>query len=366
MTKKFFVVVLAAICVGAAAASNGREAAGRPAVVYAYLANNTIVRTDAAFSTWKVARVGKAPTDIISTGELLAHSRDHRTVWALVRSESTLVALTPQLRTLKVISLPKRWSVRALTVGPKSGHLYIGYNVETLKRGRVDPLRSARLAVFTSDGSRRITDTLLRPHGGRSWLVWSLALDPAERRAYISYHGSDTTGLDVATIRGATIVNCRSGRDARGSGCWTHPHGLALAGEDDVVASTGSQTIEVYDTNGTLVRSLDTGLENNHLMEFAIDRAGDRLVAAGSCGYVPGFAVVGYSAGERKVLTRSRSICGETVAFAGRDLVLVGKTALPVPDPLREGQLLRIDAQRGVITGSHRTASEPTDLLAVP
>jgi hypothetical protein len=54
------------------------------------------------------------------------------------------------------------------------------------------------------------------------------------------------------------------------------------------------------------------------------------------------------------------------VAFAGRDLVLVGKTALPVPDPLRAGQLLRIDAQRGVITGSRRTASEAVDILGAP
>jgi hypothetical protein len=248
----------------------------------------------------------------------------------------------------------------------RTGRLYIAYNVETLKRGRRDPLRSARLAVFTSDGSRRITDTLLRPNGGRSWLVWSLALDPAERRAYVSYHGSDTTGLDVATINGARIINCPPSGGSHGGGCWTHPHGLALAGDDDVVATTGSQTIEVYDTGGTLVRSLDTGLENNHLMEFAIDRAGDRLFAAGSCGYVPGFAVMGYSTGVRQLLSRSRSICGETLAFAGGDAVIVGKTALPVPDPLREGQLLRIDAQRGAITGSHRTASDPTDILVVP
>jgi hypothetical protein len=101
-------------------------------------------------------------------------------------------------------------------------------------------------------------------------------------------------------------------------------------------------------------------------MEFAIDRAGDRLVAAGSCGYVPGFAVVAYSTGIRQLLNRSQSICGETLAFVGGDVVIVGKTALPVPDPDREGQLLRIDAQRGAITGSHRTASEPTDLLVVP
>jgi hypothetical protein len=366
VTKRIALVVLVSSCVGAGAASSGREAAGKPVSVYAYLADNTIVRTNAVFGTWKVARLGEAPADIISTGGLLARSRDHRIVWALVRSESTLVALTPDLRTLKVIRLPKSWSARALSVGAKTGRLYIAYNVATLKRGRHDPLRSARLAVFTSDGSRRITDALLRPNGGRSWLIWSLALDPAERRAYISYHGSDTTGLDVATINGATILNCRTAGDSQGGGCWTHPHGLALAGEEDVVASTGSQTIDVYDTSGTLLRSLDTGLENNHLMEFAIDRAGGRLFAAGSCGYVPGFAVVRYSTGIRQLLSRSRSICGKTLAFAGGDVVIVGKTALPVPDPIREGQLLRVDAQRGVITGSHRTASEPTDILAAP
>jgi hypothetical protein len=365
LANTILLIALAASCAGLAAASTQREGAGRPASVYVYLADNTIVRTNALFGTWKVTRIGKAPTDIVSTGELLARSRDHRILWALVRSESTLVALTADLRALKVIHLPKSWSARALAVGPNTGRLYIAYNIATLKRGRHDPLRSARLAVFESDGSRRLTDTLLRPNGGRSWLIWSLALDPAERRAYISYHGSDTTGLDVARINGSRILNCPTRSDSH-VGCWTHPHGLALAGEDDVVASTGSQTIEVYDTSGTLVRSLDTGLENNHLMEFAIDRAGDRLVAAGSCGYVPGFAVVGYSTGVRQLLNRSQSICGETLAFAGGDVVIVGKTALPVPDPDREGQLLRIDAQRGAITGSHRTESEPTDLLVVP
>jgi hypothetical protein len=43
-----------------------------------------------------------------------------------------------------------------------------------------------------------------------------------------------------------------------------------------------------------------------------------------------------------------------------------GGPALPVPDPVREGRLLRIDAARGGVTDSHRTASEPTDLLAAP
>ncbi|MFL5962165.1 MAG: hypothetical protein ACJ757_04655 [Gaiellaceae bacterium] len=366
IATKIVLIVLAASCVRAAATSSGRETASKPASVYAYLADNTIVRTDAVFGTSKVTRLGKPPPEIISTGGLLARSRDHRIVWALVRSESTLVALTPDLGTQKVIRLPKRWSARAVSIGAKTGRLYIAYNIETLKRGRRDPLRSAHLAVFASDGSRPVADTLLRSNGGRSWLIWSLSLDPAERRAYITYHGSDTTGLDVATVDGATIHNCRTAGDSRGGGCWTHPHGLGLAGEDDVVASTGSQTIEVYDTSGTLIRSLDTGLENNHLMEFALDRAGDRLFAVGSCGYVPGFAVVGYSMGVRQLLNRSRSICGETLAFAGGDVVIVGKTVLPVPDPAREGQLLRIDAQRGAITASRRTASEPTDILAAP
>jgi hypothetical protein len=119
--KKIVVVVLAVSCVGAAAASSGRNAASKPAAVYAFLADNTIVRTNAVFGTWKVARLGKPPPDIISTGGLLARSRDHRIVWALVRSESTLAALTPDLRTLKMISLPKSWSTRALAVGRFAG-----------------------------------------------------------------------------------------------------------------------------------------------------------------------------------------------------------------------------------------------------
>lgn len=364
-TKTIALVFLAASSVTAAAASTGREALGAPAPVFAYLADNTVVRTDARLVSWRVVRVGERPGEIISTGQLLARSRDHRILWALVRSESKLVALSDDLRTVKVVPLPKSWSVRALAVGPKTGRLYLAYNIPTTRRGRHDPLRAARLAVLAPDGSRRLTDALLRPNGGRSWLVWSLALDPAERHAYISYHGSDTTGLDVATLRAATIVNCRTAADSRG-GCWTHPHGLAVAGEDGVVASTGSQTIEVYDADGTLVRSLDTGLENTHLMAFALDRAGDRLFAAGSCGYVPGFAVVGYSSGRRQLLRRSRAICGETLAFAGGDAVIIGKTALPVPDPQRQGRLLRIDARGGTVTASRATASEPTDVIAAP
>jgi hypothetical protein len=345
-------------------ASTGGHAANAPAAVYAFLADNTVVRTNANLETWKIVRVGKEPPEIISTGQLLATSRDHSVVWALVRSEGTLVALTRDLRVRKVIQLPKHWSPRAITVGPKTGRLYIAYNVETLKRGRHDPLRSARLAVFAADAGRRLSDTLLRPNGGRSWLVWSVAVDPAERRAYVTYHGSDTTGLDVARINGARIVNCPVQRGAR-SGCWTHPHGLAVAGDDDVVAATGSPTVEVYDTSGTLVRSLDTGLEGNHLMGFELDRAGDRLFAIGSCGYVPGFAVVSFSTGVRQLLTKSRSICAETLSFAGGDVVIAGQTALPVPAPYREGRLLRIDARRGKVTGSRGTPSDPTDVLVV-
>jgi hypothetical protein len=345
------------------ASASGRAAA-EPAAVYAFLADNTVVRTNANLGTWQVVRVGKEPPEIISTGQVLAHSRDRRVVWALVRSEGTLVALSRDLRVRKVIRLRATWSARAISVGPKTGRLYIAYNVETVKRGRHDPLRAARLAIFTTDGSRRLSDTLLRPNGGRSWLVWSLALDPAERRAYVSYHGSDTTGLDVARIDGAKIVNCKL-RSRPWTGCWPHPHGQVVAGEDDVVATTGSPVVEVYDLDGALIRELDTGLEGNHLMSVELDRAGDRLFATGSCGYVPGFAVVELSTGDRRLLTHSRSTCAESLAFAGGDVVIAGKTALPVPAPYREGQLLRIDAEHGTVTGSHRAPSDPTDVLVV-
>ncbi len=353
-------VCLAALAVAAAA---GAQRAPAPTLVYAYLDDNTVVRTDPQLAGWVRVRLGPPSRELASTGTLLAVSRDRRFVWALDREGNRLVRLTRDLAIRQVVALPQGWSPRALAVGPRSGDVYVAYNrvYPTTNPSRHDPYRSAALAAFDSRGRGPLRDLTLHRHGLRSWLVWTLALDAGESRAYVAYHGSDTSGLDIVSLAGAWR-RCDGG--STHGGCWGQPHGAVDASGDSIVTSTGLPWVAEFSPDGTIDARLETGLEGNHLMSFALDRAADRLYAVGSCGYVPGFAALTFSTGERLVLAHARNVCGEQLVVAD-DSVIVGSAPVPVASPGVKGALLRVDPATGSLLRRRTTPAEPVSLLAI-
>jgi len=145
---------------------------------------------------------------------------------------------------------------------------------------------------------------------------------------------------------------------------------------DGLLVTTGSAPIEVVDHAGTVRRTVDTRLVGNHLMDFALDRRATDLYAVGPCGYTGGVSVVNVTTGWTRVLVPPGGLippadgggllCGERAALGPRSSVLVvGNTAVTVPQLGLHGRLLFLDTQTGTVRRTVDTPSEPIDVAVV-
>jgi hypothetical protein len=343
-------------------AAQADRTAASDGAVFAYLADNTLVRTDERFQLWQVARIAPRNNRVRGgTGSSLAVSRDRRTLWVLSTTARRVTAVSPEtLAPRRTITFPPDQEPRAVVVGPRTGRLYIAYVIEHSVQGRRDPPRDARIRVLNPAGTQRLSDTLVRAAGRYSWFVHTLAADDIEKNLYVSYHGSDTSGLDSLTISGSKLTRCqRAGRRV----CWGQPHGHVQAKGTHVYTATGAPWLAEYTRNGTLSRRLETGLTGVHLMEFALSLDRSRLYAVASCGAKSGFANVDLTTGTAE--TSPSPACGNTID-ATASSVLVGTTATGVPIPTRRGRLLALDPETGSIVGQHTTSAEAVDVLVAP
>lgn len=358
--RSWTALVGAALLIGWLVAGAGpASSAERPAAVYAYLADNTVVRTDEQFGVWRIKRVAPKPVLQGGAGHSLAFSADGRTLWALSVTGQRLVALAPTtLAIRRSIAFAPTEVPRALVVGRRTGRLYVAYTVDHPVPKRRDHPKDARLRILDPSGTRRLSDTVVRPAGRRSWWVYALAVDEEERRVYMSYHGSDTTGLDTLNISDRRLTRCRRPGYLV---CWGQPHGMVAVVGDKVYTATGAPWIGEYARDGTLRRRLETDLGNVHLMEFAVTPGGDELYAASSCQLGSSFARIDLASGE--ATTSSTPACGSAIA-ATRSSAILGSIRMADADPKRRGKLLVVDPSTGAITRQHATPSEPTDVLA--
>lgn len=263
-----FCVSIGTVCLAETAPSAERGALVKNDV-YLYLANNTLVRTDEALSTWRASRIAPGATVGNAASSSLALSRDRRTLWVLSSTSRVLVAVSPKtLAVRRTIKMPVGQQPRAVAVGPRTGRIYLAYVVEHPDPKLHDPPRDARVRVLNPAGTQRLSDTLIRSAAGkRSWFVHTLTLNDAERDAYLSYHGSNTTGLDSISIAGSRLTRCRK---AALLGCWGQPHGSVQVVGEHVYAATGAPWVAEYTSNGELERRLETGLGAVHLMELVM------------------------------------------------------------------------------------------------
>jgi hypothetical protein len=306
----------------------------------------------------------------------MALSPDTRTLFVLVPRGQGQPAAPDRVAVLDPATLRLRASYpldaattyRSLALGARSGRLYLFGN-------RAGPHGQAALVATLDSASGRVLDRwVVRPAGGRNWLVYRGIATADERHLVVSYHGSDTTGADVLGLAGGRLAHCPAGPPW--AGCLPGVHGDVVAVGDRLLATTGdAQRVEELTLDGRVLRRWASGLAGNHLMELAVDAAG-RAYAIGSCGYAGGLSVIDLDTGPARPLAAPvaggglagapPTVCGERIEAGLRGLLVVAKRGRPVPTPQSPGALLLIDAQDGRLLHTIPTPSEPVDLMLVP
>ena len=133
----------------------------------------------------------------------------------------------------------------------------------------------------------------------------------------VSYHNQ---GLFTYDLTGQGFQSSCLGRT-----CLT-AHGDIALWEGAVLVATGSGRLNLLTTGGSVKLSLDTGLQRNHLMTFALDPLSRSVYVVGSCHYVPAMVKVSLDSGDRQVIAPESAAtkpCGERVVVS-RGRVLVG------------------------------------------
>jgi hypothetical protein len=251
------------------------------------------------------------------TAHVIAPTKDRKLIAVLVRGASSEVALvdTESGSVVGRRALPSGLSYRALDVGPISGRLYVfGSLVVGPSRGETPgPAADAVVTILAPDLSALVMSPTARYGTDANWLVFQGKADPSESHLLVSYHGTDTTGIDMIALDGNRLVNpCTQPR----VGCIQSHGGFVTRGDRLYMATGGSKIIEA-DTSGKALQEIETGIENEHLMEFTLDSTGSRLFFAGSCRYSRGLFVVDLRTRKTRALAKQRSsICGERVLVA--------------------------------------------------
>lgn len=162
----------------------------------------------------------------------LAAAANGRTILAVDEAGHRILSLNADTLARTVFArFAKAEEPRGVVVGQRTGRVYVAYNTLSAQAGK----RSAHLSVFNRNG-QRLADTRLRK-ANRSWLVYAMAISADESRAYVSYHGSDTTGLDSIEVSAGRLRACSAGSAV--AACWGKPHGGVATTARGVLTATG-------------------------------------------------------------------------------------------------------------------------------
>lgn len=224
------------------------------------------------------------------------------------------------------------------------------------------------------------------------WDVYQGAVSADERRIYLSYHGEKITGIDWFDLDASGLHRCKPPLPVfPSSGCIPAHGGFVLHG-NDLLAATGTNVILDVGPDGVIRRAFDTKLNRNHLMEFTVDAASNRLYAVGSCGDAGGLSAVDLSGGG--ILTTPTSEgdwrwratpepsairvlvlpepgiadtsepCGQRIVIAPSGQLVIAHLPLPDPHLGIPGALQFVDPTTGRVTRSVVTPAEPLDVAS--
>jgi hypothetical protein len=345
--RRFASAAIVAIAVVGATTASGfsvvQEATKTPgpAGVFSLLASNKL----SAFSpTGKVLgrlSLGPAPRRglAISVGNYLGLSNDRRLLFALEPRPASSPPTTPQALTvvslarLRVVArhaLPQGILFRSLTVGPRTGRLYLAGNrfaSGTTQLGA--QLEDAVAAVVDPKTGGLLFANTIRAAGEHNRMVLANAISPDERYLFVSYHGYDTTGGDWLSISDNTLDRC-STFVRPNTGCLDF-HGSVAAYRGNLLATTGGDNLLNLALDGRVLREWSIGLPRNHLMWMTLDSRRGLVAVAGSCGYSGGLSVINLAHARRTVFDHpSRRLCGERVAWSASSILAIAHNPVPV------------------------------------
>jgi hypothetical protein len=387
LTLALFIVVALALALptGENASSVARTIDERPgavatrALAFALLADNRLAAISLASGT-VVALKGLGPPPPSGAhgewwrsadGHYLALSNDGRTLFAIVPGlvpgrptgiDHLAVIDAATVRVRAIYPLPPALAFHSLAVGQRTGRLYLFGNRPVGGPLGTSPA-DAIVTVRDPSGRTMLANWTARKAQGHNYFAYRGLVSSDERKLFISYHGFDTTGVDLFTLSRSGLSRCHSSFGPR-DGC-IPGHGNAELNGNGLLVSQGNGPIDEIGATGRVRRTLDTHLDRNHLLEFTVDRRVGRLYAVGSCIYVGGFSVVDIRTGRVQVLVPlpNYHICGERLALASHSLLVLAKTHGVIPQIGVQGQVLFLDTRTGRVLRSIPTPAEPVDVL---
>jgi hypothetical protein len=344
--------------------------------VYALLADNSLVLSGGEREV-DVAHLGLRG-DTFGTGRYLAWSGPTLYVLGATPPGGAVIAVvdgpTAELRRTLAVTTEPNVFYRGISVGPRSGLLYLfGNRIRGPDRAAGPhggpPLDAIVSVVDSQDGALLRTWTA-RAFDGASWFVWQGAVTADEAALYLSYHGPDTTGLDRLEIRGDALVGCGA-PDGRGTACLITHGGFEVMGSSVVALGSRGADLAELAGDGAELRRFDLRLPGNHLMDLLLDTRTGTIFVPGSCGYAGGLARVELASGQVRVLvapvaSAAKEICGDRVTLARQDVLVLAHNAAAVPSPSRAGRLVFVDTTTGQEVGSRTLRSEVLDLSTPP
>lgn len=292
-----------------------------------------------------------------SYGSLLASTADGEIVYALVRGKRQRVAAVDRNGVVRRrLALPSGVTWRRLAVGPETGRLYLAGDVAGKRKNELGAVElGVRLLVLGPDGATLSLEPIREPEG-RDWYVGWLTVAPDESSVLVSYHGTDTTGSDI--VRLDPLRRCAD-RTPEWGACLGGNHGRSQWVGDRILVATGESRLALLDGSGRVVRQLETGLRNIHLMEFEV--AGDAVYAYGDCVKGSGVARVSLDGSPPRGLRG----CGDAAALVGDSTLVLGRRW--ARDPYGRGRnasLLFVDLEEGKARVSIELPDDPADVLA--
>jgi hypothetical protein len=290
----------------------------------------------------------------VARAPVLAATPDGRAVAALIRRpapgrDRVDIVDADTLKTRCSHPLQEGVHYTSLLLG-RSGRLYAFGNREARSPRR-------RHAVVTTldagTGSILGGGILRRSDRGRrhapDWFIYGAALGSGERTIAVSYHGGNTTGVDLFRISpdGSRVWHpgkwpcarrpdgsCSTGATDQGLA-----HGGVAAVRSGFVATAGEHGLLRLDARGRLVGRTEVR-PVTHLMDFASD--GRSLIYMGRCGERPAIQRFDVSRNRLENLP-GRGFCGMPIAVhAGRFLVVLRRPENPQDYPIGSPRRLAI------------------------
>lgn len=358
------------------------------ATIFALLATNQLLAFAGDGSVLAELTLAAPSPAAHSSGQFLALGRDGRRLFALAPGTPgrVMVLDVATFATLASYPLPPGGdTIRSLLVGPATGRLYLvgnraapGSPTPATSAGMEQSAAGVVVTVLDPDGGRVVATWTARAATGHDWFVYQAALAADERQLFLSYHGTDTTGIDRFALTETGLARCASAGSPN-VGCLRAHGPFALYGDGLLLQHGDESLIYAADRAGQVRRTFDTQLVGNHMVALAVDARAGRLYAVGDCGYIPGFSALDLITDGPPTASATPATpiiaptagdgpppCGSQLALGPANLVVVGQSARPEPDPLLPGKLLLLDGRTGGVDRTVVTPAAPIDVLVVP